>query len=249
MKFIFSMIAALACVVSLHHSSASALGEIRFDFEDGDEGWSIPDWSFNQKDHKAISSEVSTDFASSGTHSLKVMCDFPGDVWTAALVDKEFEDPVDLYGYHSISVDMYLPKNAPKELMLARMILTVGEEWRFTEMRFPVQLKAGKWTTVSARLESYEVPDPVWKGRAEKRLFLNIRKVRKVAVRIEYDIAPPYRLGTEYKGPVYIDNMVIEPGGPENLLPPSVTGEAAEGSAAATVPSGPGKGVYPEEKP
>lgn len=249
MKFIFLMIAVIACVISLHQPFAFASGEICFDFEDGDEGWSIPDWALNQKDHKAISSEVSTDFAFSGTHSLKVMCDFPGTVWAAALVDKEFEKTVDLYGYHSISVDVYLPRNAPKDLILARIILTVGDGWLFTEMRFPVMLQNGKWTTVSAKLESYEVPDPVWKGKGEKRLFLNIRKVRKVAVRIEYDIAPPHRLGPKYKGPIYIDNMVIKPGGPEDLPPPAVPGVAGEGHAAGTVPVYPGKSVQPEKKP
>lgn len=236
MRAIFTIILAAALVLAVN--TVMAAEEYRFDFEDGDEGWVIPDWELSQKDHKAESCEASTDFASSGKQSLKIMCDFSGSVWQAALVEKEFEPPIDLYGYHSVSVDVYLPRNAPKELMQARIILTVGDGWFFTEQRFAEPLKNGKWTTVSAWLESYEVPSPQWKGRNEKRLFLNIRKVKKLAVRIEYDIAPPQRLGSKYYGPIYIDNMVIKPGGAEDLPPaggPGITPDSPAQDKASQV--------------
>ena len=234
----------LAAALVLAAQAASAAEEYRFDFENGDEGWQIPDWVLPQKDHKAESTEVSTDFASTGTHSLSVMCDFPGTVWAAALVEKEFEGSLDLYGYHNISVDVYLPKTAPSNLILARIILTVGDGWLFTEMRFPVLLQVGKWTTVSAKLESYEVPDSVWKGREEKRLFHNINKVKKVAVRIEYDASQPYRLGPRYHGPIYIDNMVIKPGGPGDLPPPATPGVVPDNR-----PAGAASSVSPTSEP
>ena len=70
--------------------SASVYGEdIIFDFEGTTQEWKIPGWSFDQKDHVATDVEVSEEKASSGDSSLKIMCEFPGDVWSAALVDWE----------------------------------------------------------------------------------------------------------------------------------------------------------------
>ncbi|MDD3088420.1 MAG: hypothetical protein PHT95_00545 [Candidatus Omnitrophica bacterium] len=182
---------------------------IKYDFEDGDEGWKIPDWAYYQKDHKAISSEVSTDVSYSGKKSLKVIYDFPGNVWAAGIV--EVEKDYDLTDYDEISVEVFLPKSGPQDLILARLILTVGIGWQFTEMRHPVILERGKWTKVSAKLESQEVPESDWKGRGPRRLYHNIGKVAKIAVRAEYDAAPPHRIGPRYEGPLYIDNLLITP--------------------------------------
>ena len=182
--------------------------EIIFDFEGGNEGWVIPDWAYYQGDHKAESVEVSQEKAKKGNSSLVVMCDFPGDVWAAALI--EHREDMDLSGYEAISADIYLPKKAPKGIIVARFILTIGIGWHFTEMRYSVPLKPGRWTKVEAKLESEEVEKSEWKGRKEKRLFHHIKTIRKIAIRIEYDASPPYRIGRRYKGPIYIDNVVIK---------------------------------------
>jgi len=186
--------------------------DIRFDFEETAEKWKIPDWAYGQGDHKAVAVEVSPDKASSGNNSLKMMVEFPGDVWTAALVDfqADGEEYMDLSKYESISVDVFLPKKAPRELLKARIIVTAGIGWHFTEMRYPVMLKRGKWNTVKVTIEKEDVEDSEWKGRKEKRLFNHVDKIKKIAVRVEYDAAPPFRLGPKYHGPIYIDNLVIK---------------------------------------
>jgi hypothetical protein len=185
-----------------------AEGGVLFSFEGSVQGWSIPDWAYCQGDHKARSVEISSEKAKVGDDSLEVSCEFPGDVWAAALV--EINKDMDLSEYDTISADIYLPRKAPKGLIVARFILTVGIGWHFTEMRYSVPLAPGKWTTVSAKLESEEVEKSEWKGRKQKRLFHHIHNVRKVAIRIEYDASPPYRIGRKYEGPIYIDNVVIK---------------------------------------
>ncbi len=183
---------------------------IVFDFEGSNDAWGVPDWAFYQSDHKARTAEASDDVASSGKGSLKVMCEFPGDVWTAAVV--EVKKDIDLREYDTISMDVYLPKKAPSGIIQARIILTVGDGWRFTEMREGIPLARGKWTTIKVQIDkgAEEGSHPDWKGRGEKRLYHDIDKVRKIAVRIEYNAAPPHRLGPRYHGPIYVDNVVIE---------------------------------------
>jgi hypothetical protein len=193
----------------LKSSLSGYAGEkIHFDFEGSNDGWVIPDWAYYQGDHKAESVEVSSEKASKSKGALAVMCDFPGDAWAAALI--EHKEDMDLSGYNTISADIYLPKKAPKGIIVARFILTAGIGWHFTEMRHPVQLVPGRWTKLKAGLESEEVEKSDWKGRKEKRLFHHIKNIRKIAIRIEYDASPPYRTGRRYNGPIYIDNVVIE---------------------------------------
>ncbi|MFQ5953314.1 MAG: hypothetical protein ACE5JK_07965, partial [Candidatus Omnitrophota bacterium] len=179
-----------------------------FSFEGSNEGWVIPDWAYYQGDHKAESADISSEKASKGDNSLEVVCNFPGDIWTAALI--EHREDMDLSGSETISADIYLPKKAPKRIIVARFILTVGIGWHFTEMRYAVPLVPGRWTKLKAKLESEEVEKSEWKGRKEKRLFHHISSVRKIAIRIEYDASPPYKVGRKYKGPIYIDNVVIK---------------------------------------
>jgi hypothetical protein len=188
--------------------SGHAADAINYNFEEGNDGWVIPDWAYYQSDHKAEVVEVSIKEASSGKGSLALMCDFPGDVWAAALV--EHAEDLNLSKYSTISADIYLPKGAPKGIIQARFILTVGIGWHFTEMRQAVLLVPGRWTKLEAKLESEEAEASDWKGRKEKRLFHHINNVRKIAIRIEYDASPPYKTGHRYKGPVYIDNVVIK---------------------------------------
>ncbi len=205
---IIVLVFALICFMS---PGSHAANEIRFDFEGTNQGWIIPDWAYYQSDHKAKTVEVSDKEVSHGKNSLAVMCEFPGDEWTAALV--EWKREVDLSGYDTISVDVYVPKGAPRALLKGRIILTAGEGWHFTEMKNAVYLKPGRWTTIKAKLES-EAPaegEPSdWKGRGDKALYKNIDNIKKIAVRIEYDAAPPHRMGPRYHGPIYIDNVVIK---------------------------------------
>jgi hypothetical protein len=189
-----SLAVVLAVVLGLAFASlAQAEDKVVFGFEKDAQGWEIPEWAIEQEDHVAKSIEASKDFSSEGYGSLKVIAAFPGKVWTAALVE-DFEY-FDWTPYKSVSVDVYVPKEAPVGLK-AKLIITVGENWKFTEMARSLALVPGEWVTISANL----LPGSEdWKKTVVDD---NFRKdVRKVAVRIESNKKP------EYNGPIYIDNL------------------------------------------
>jgi len=164
-----------------------------YGFEEDTGYWAIPDWSLETPDYVTKTIEVSKDYAREGSSSLKVMSDFPGKTWKASLVEQE--DYMDWGPYCKISLDIYLPKDAPEGLK-AKIILTVGENWKFTEMSRAVFLSPGKWNTVSASL----LPGTDdWKMTVVDDDFR--RDVRKMAIRIESNKGPVYA------GPVYIDNI------------------------------------------
>jgi hypothetical protein len=187
-----------------------ASAELSFDFEDGQEGWEVPDWATTQPDHVCRKLETSTDNASSGTTALKLTCEFPGDEWTAALVQYEnYDGFFNFSGYKAISADVFLPEEARGGFYKAKIILTTGD-WVFIEMSKGIPLNFGSWTTVTAPLE---VPEGMgrgfWKGIPAETTFTdNIRDIKRVAVRIEYN-ANPSLAGTRYEGPVYVNNIVI----------------------------------------
>lgn len=172
---------------------ARAEEKLLFGFEKDAQGWEIPEWALEQEDHVAKSVEASKDVAKEGKQSLKVMAAFPGKTWTAILIE-DFEY-FDWTPYKEISADIYIPKEAPVGLK-SKIILTVGENWKFTEMARSIPLVPGEWVTVSANLMPGSED---WKRTVVDD---NFRKdVRKVAVRVESNKKP------EYTGPIYIDNI------------------------------------------
>ena len=203
-----SIILILIILGFLGIAEAEEDSKIHFDFETSNHDWIIPDWAYMQDDHVAETVEISEKVSSSGKKSLAIICDFPGDIWRAALIERKGD--MDLTGYKTISADIYIPKGAQRGLIKARFILTIGEGWLFTEMRQTFFLKPEKWITVKANLESEETEKSAWKGGDEKSLFHHIDKIKKIAIRIEYDAAPPHRIGRRYQGPIYVDNIVIE---------------------------------------
>jgi len=168
---------------------------VLFSFENDTNGFEIPFWALEKDDHVARSITVSEKYVSEGEKSLKVESDFPGQKWTAALI--ELEQYLDLSPYREIAVDIYLPKKAPMGLR-AKLVLTIGESWKFTEMTRSVPLVPGEWTKVYGNIEpgSYD-----WKRIVPDESFR--RDVRKIAVRVESNKRPVY------KGPIYIDNIRI----------------------------------------
>ena len=189
------MLAAAAFVVCLFSVPAQAEEKVLFGFEKDAQGFEIPDWAMEQEDHVAKSIEVSKDVASEGKSSLKVIAAFPGKAWTAALVE-DFEY-FDWTPYKAISADVYIPATAPVGLK-AKIILTVGENWKFVEMARSIQLVPGQWVTITANLA---VGSEDWKKTIVDD---NFRKdVRKLAIRVESNKKP------EYAGPIYIDNIKL----------------------------------------
>lgn len=166
-----------------------------FDFEEDLEGWEVPAWALGKADHVAKEVVVSRDTASRGRSSMKVTADFPGRVWTAALV--EVQQYLDLGANRVIKVDVYLPKTAPEGLK-AKLVLTVGDNWKFVEMNGGVPLIPGQWTTITANIEPGSLD---WKRVVPDEAFA--KDVRKVAVSVESNSAPVH------SGVFYVDNVRV----------------------------------------
>jgi len=166
-----------------------------YDFEISEDSWEIPYWALDKTDHVGTSLSKTIDVASNGTGSLKLEADFPGSRWTAALV--EIQQYLDLTDYVSISADIFIPPDAPEGLR-AKLIVTVGETWKFVEMARSVRLQPGEWTTLTATITDGSSD---WKRTVVDRTFRE--DVRKVAIRIESNNKPIY------SGPIYIDDIRV----------------------------------------
>lgn len=164
------------------------------DFEHGLHEWGIPDWERTNEFYGAGELATSKDFASHGTSSMMLTADLPGaGTWTGAYAEIEMH-VTDWTPYAALAVDVYVPYNAPVGLQ-SRLILTVGEQWTWTEMNRGILLPPGQWTTITAKL----VPGSMdWKFFPDDAFR---KDIRKIGVRIESDKGPTYR------GPVFIDNV------------------------------------------
>jgi len=192
-------------------NSAFSVEPIKFMFESDTAGWEIPDWAESQKDCVGKFAQVSSAFSHNKSgKSLEIMANFPGNNWTQAIVEKKLDR--DLTGYKEITAYVYAPKNAPTGFLQARVILTVGS-WYFVESKSVTPLNKGKWVKVSAKLDVDDKNQSTyWKYSTKKEgmgLVENIDRIRKVAIRVEYN-ASTKNYGSPYKGPVYIDDITIE---------------------------------------
>ncbi|MFC1548856.1 hypothetical protein ACFL5E_02745 [Candidatus Omnitrophota bacterium] len=166
-----------------------------YDFESDLNGWEVPMWATGKTDYVARDAVQTTEIASHGQGSMKIESEFPGGLWTAALV--EIQQYLDLSNYRVIRADIYLPPDAPIGLN-AKMIITVGETWKFVEMSRSFPLIPGEWTTITASIEpgSYD-----WKRVVPDEKFAE--DVRKVAIRIESNRKP------KYTGGIFVDNIRV----------------------------------------
>ncbi|MFH1784646.1 MAG: hypothetical protein ABH868_07160 [bacterium] len=172
--------------------------EIIFGFEEGVNGWDIPDWAQNSEDHVADQIKMSSKYAKSGESSMEVSAEFPGEKWTGAYL--EYVGHFDWTDYTQVALDIYIPEGTPSGLT-GKIILAVGEDWEWTEMRRPVRLEAGKWVTVDADL----MPGTTdWKKKIPDQDFRT--NVKKLGLRVESDKKP------KYKGSFYIDNVRLTVG-------------------------------------
>jgi len=170
--------------------------KVIFGFEENVPNWEIPDWCFEKDDHVGESIAISAKFAKEGKSSLELMADFPGGKWTGAYV--EIQQFFDWTLYKTILADIFLPKNAPFGLQ-GKIILTVGEDWVWTEMARSVKLVPGEWTAISASI----IPGSTdWRRTEVSDAFRS--DVRKLGIRIESNMRPAYA------GPIYIDNIRLE---------------------------------------
>jgi len=130
------LVASLLALSSVPHAAETVL----FGFEDDTGGWRVPDWALEKEDHVARDLSLSTDWASEGKKSMKVTSEFLGGKWSGAYV--EIEEYFDWSPYSKLLVDVYIPKDAPAGLK-GKIILTVGDEWKWTEMSKTVPLNPG----------------------------------------------------------------------------------------------------------
>ena len=168
---------------------------VLFDFESGLQGWEIPDWAYEKPDHVQKELNASNQYASEGKQSLEIDVEFPGGRWTGAIV--EIMQYFDWTDYSAIACDIYLPKDAPLGLR-GKMILTVGDSWRWVEMSRSFGLVPGKWVTMTADIRSGSID---WRRVQVDEAFR--QDVRKLDIRVESNNKPAYT------GPIYVDNIRV----------------------------------------
>jgi len=166
-----------------------------YDFEKDLDGWEIPYWAREKKDHVGWTIKKTSYIANNGTGSLEIFTDFPKKEWTAAIV--EIQQYLDLSNYNSLAANIYLPLGGPKVELRGKLIVTSGENWDFIEMKRSVRLEPGKWITLEANIAEGSQD---WQ---DITIDSNITSdIRKVAIRIE-------SYNTPYTGPIYIDNIRV----------------------------------------
>lgn len=181
--------------ISFVQTSAFSKEIVLHNFENGPQGWAIPDWAIAKDDNAAQEVCVSEYYASEGTYSFELKVNFPGgSTWKGAYV----ECPVgvtDWTPFGWLSADIYLPPDAPRGLR-AKVILTVGEKWEWTESNKSVRLTPGEWTVMRVNL----LPESLDWRRFVTDEFRS--DVKKIGIRIESN-------GVAYTGSVFIDNIKL----------------------------------------
>ena len=192
-KILLAVAIVLGGVCFMISSVQAQEGVVVFSFENGLEGWEIPDWAYEKADYVQQEIDQSDKYASEGKSSLEMSTDFPKGRWTGAIV--EIMQYFDWTDYSAISVDIYLPEDAPLGLK-SKIILTVGDEWKWIEQSKSVKLKPGEWVTISANLKPGSID---WRRIQPDDSFR--ADIRKIDIRVEANNKPAYT------GPIYIDNV------------------------------------------
>lgn len=164
-----------------------------YGFEGSLDGWAIPEWAQVSADYVGEECLVSQAHAREGQKALELRTAFPGDRWAGAYVERQVET-ADWSPFGRLTVDVYLPEGAPTGLG-AKVILTIGDQWQWTEMNRVIPLQPGSWTTIAVNLKPGSMD---WKFFPDEAFR---KDIRKVGVRIESDKDPLYH------GSVFLDNV------------------------------------------
>jgi hypothetical protein len=187
---LLATIAALIVMPNLSFSREILL----FSFEKDPQGWEVPDWAIGKKDHVVQEIGISEFQASAGKYALEASVDFPNEPgWKGAYVERVV-DVTDWSPFKYLTADVFLPKEAPRGLR-ARIILTVGDEWKWTEMNKSIMLTPGEWTVLKVDLSADSLN---WKSFITDSFRSD---VKKIGIRVESNG------NVQYKGPIYIDNI------------------------------------------
>ena len=160
--------------------------------------WKVPEWSLQKTDYVSPILAINENFKKDSNSSLKLIVSFPGESWSAGII--ETEGCFDLTLHKAISFDVYLPKGAPQGIE-ARTIIVSGEVWQWFEMKNSVEIKPGHRTTVFANLR---YGNHNWNTQEGVIAITDAIKANicKIGIRIESNIV-------KYEGPVYIDNIKL----------------------------------------
>lgn len=174
-------------------AQALAAEVVIYSFENGEDGWVIPDWAKVSNDYVGTDLAISYEHALEGRASLALQAQFPGGRWTGSYVERQMET-TDWGPFERLLLSIFLPPEAPAGLR-GKIILTVGDQWQWTEQNQAVPLVPGQWTTVSVDLRAHSMD---WKFFPDDAFR---RDVRKIGVRIESDKKPAYH------GPIFLDDI------------------------------------------
>jgi len=167
-----------------------------YSFEKDPQGWEIPDWALAKPDHVARQIGISEFQASDGGYALEMDVEFSGAAgWEGAYAER-IVDVTDWSPFKYLSADIMIPKDAPRGLR-AKFILTVGNDWKWTEMNKTVPLTPGEWVVIKADLTPASMN---WRRFVTDEFRAD---VRKIGIRVESNGK------VRYAGPVYIDNIKL----------------------------------------
>jgi hypothetical protein len=172
-----------------------------YDFEQGTDGWTMPDWPDANKDEKGAiyHPESSQDFASSGTKALRVPLRFIAGKDAKGFVG--VRPNADWSPFQQVRVAVYLPAGAPTGLHVGFYMMGGGWKWREAKQTIP--LVPGQWTTLEAPLVGKEATD-LWNFDATG-LSQALQGIIDFGVRIEKTGSDQ----TSYTGPVYLDTVEV----------------------------------------
>jgi Carbohydrate binding module 27 len=193
LRIFFILLLTAVSAVSLQDVSHSK-EFLLYSFERDPQGWEIPDWAFGKNEYVAKQMGISEFHTSDGRYSLEVSVDFVDNKsWEGAYVER-IVDVTDWTPFSFLSADIFLPKEAPQGLR-GKMILTIGDDWKWTEMNRSIPLTPGEWTVIKVDLTSKSTG---WRRFVDDDFR---RDVRKLGIRVESNGK------VVYNGPVYIDNV------------------------------------------
>ena len=195
LKIFLILLITIACFTALPGASYSK-EIVLYSFEKDPQGWEIPDWAIGKPDHVGRQISVSEFHASEGKYALEFEVEFSGSPhWEGAYVERLI-DVTDWSPFNYLSVDIFLPKNAPQGLKV-RVILTVSDNWKWVEGNKAYTLTPGEWTVLKLDLTPNSM---AWRKFIDDSFRSD---VKKLGIRIESNGK------ITYKGPIYIDNVKL----------------------------------------
>jgi hypothetical protein len=174
-----------------------------YGFERSTEEWFLPDWPDANRgpDGKVSPIARTEERASEGIGSLKTTLNVAADKPSRAFLS--VHPYFDWTPFRRARLDVYLPEGAPAGLTAGFYMMGDGWRWREAARRTP--LTPGKWTTVEVALDGPASAGD-WKQTAAD-IQTCLKNVLDIGISIQ-NAAPDF---AAYNGPVYVDDLRVEP--------------------------------------